>query len=66
MNLVFLMGYDEVAEGSTDIGPVDLRNGLISLKAAYIIMLISSVLSVGSSYMLVMAVTKVCQMNCFQ
>lgn len=54
------MTYEEVEENS-EIGAVDLRRGLIDMKTAYIIMLVSSVLSVGSSYMLVLAVNKVCQ-----
>lgn len=60
LNLVFLMGYEEAVEEGADIGIVDLNRGLIGTKTAYIIMLVTSVLSVGSSYMLVLAVNKVC------
>lgn len=61
LNLIFLMTYEEDVNESSEIGAVDLRRGLIGIKTAYIIMLISSVLSVGSSYMLVMGVNKVCR-----
>lgn len=66
INLILLMSYEEVVEESSDVGVFDLRRLLIDARTSYIIMLVSSVLSVGSSYMLVMAVNKVCQISFVQ
>lgn len=60
INLVFLMGYEEVSDESTGDGIMDLSRVLIGVQLAYVLMLIMSIMNVGTSYMLVMAVNKVC------